>query len=193
MKLLLACFFLALILSGCGGIPLRSMPRLIKLQEELLAANPAEFMIAIQIDARMTPPPGAAPVLHLTIRPNESGGFDAIDKKLPMRFTVASANSLGLAAPPAHRRWLIYSFPAESQAELVQIQHSFKGIQARHGEKGGGSIAIGIAQEGVAARDPAFADTRWESWLQTSRRDGFFELWSGTVGELLKSAEAAAT
>jgi hypothetical protein len=52
-------------------------------------------------------------------------------------------------------------------------------------------VSVGISQEGVAPTDPALANTRWESWLQTSRREGFFELWSGTVAALLEQAETA--
>jgi hypothetical protein len=35
---------------------------------------------------------------------------------------------------------------------------------------------------------PALAHTRCESWLQTSAREGFYELWSGTIADLLKAA-----
>jgi len=28
------------------------------------------------------------------------------------------------------------------------------------------------AGQGIAARDPALADTRWESWLRVSKADG---------------------
>jgi hypothetical protein len=188
MKKRIIALLLISLLAACTGIPMRSLPKLMKLQGELLTANPAEFMLAIQLDARMVPAPGAVPVLQLAIRPSKPGAFDAIDKKLPMRFTVASANTLGLPIPTADRRWLVYSLPAESQSELAQIQSYFKRIEAKKQENGGGSVSVGIAQEGVAAKDPAFAATRWESWLQVSRQEGFFELWSGSVAELLKRA-----
>ena len=191
MKRLAICFVLAVMLVACGGIPLRAIPRLMQLQTELLNANPAEFMVAVQVDARIAPPPGAAPVMQLDIRPREPGAFAAIERKLPMRLNATSANSLGLAAVGINRRWLIYSFPPESQAELSRIQAFIKKLQARSDGKDGGSIAVGIAQDGVAAKDPALAKTKWESWLQTSRREGFFELWSGSVEELLKQANSA--
>jgi hypothetical protein len=189
MKRYIACFVLAATLAGCGGIPLRSMPQLMALPGRLLDANPAEFMLAIQADARMTPPPGAVPVLHLAIRPREAGAFEPVELALPMRLAVSSDNADGLARVPAQRRWFLYSFPPESQAELVRVRDQFKRVQEQQKGKGGGSVSIGIAQEGVAARDPALADTRWESWLRTSRKDGFFELWSGTVAELLNQAK----
>ena len=145
MNRLIGALVLAAMVAGCGGIPLRSMPRLMQLQTELLTANPAEFMVAVQVDARMTPPPGAAPVMQLAIRPREPGAFNAIERKLPMRFNVASVNSLGLATPAANRRWLIYSFPPESQAELSRIQTFVKQLQARGDKKQGGSIAVRVA------------------------------------------------
>jgi Prokaryotic membrane lipoprotein lipid attachment site len=189
MKRIITYFVLVAILAACGGIPLRSMPRLMGLQQELLNANPAEFMVAVQVDERMAPPPSAAPVMQLAIRSREPGAFDSIERKLPMRFDMNSAQTLGLQTAAANRRWLIYSFPPESQAELSRIQTFFKDLQARSEGKGGGSLAVGISQTGVAARDPALAKTKWESWLQTSRKEGFFELWSGTVEELLKQAK----
>ena len=174
------------LVAACSGIPLRSLPRLMKLQEQLLEANPAEFMLAVQVDARMTPPPGASPVLEIAIRPAQPGAFEPIDKRLPMRMTTASVNALGLATPRADRRWLIYSLAPESQAELQRIRSHIKRVQAQAGDKRGGTVAVGVSQAGLALRDPALAATRWESWLQTSREDGFFELWSGTLGDLLK-------
>ncbi len=193
----IACLFLAVSLAACSGIPLRSIPRLWSLQNTLLEMNPAEFMFAIQTDVRMTPPAGAAPVMHLTIRPRDASSFDAVEKALPMRFVVSSSDAnnakgmvpAGLAPATARRRWLIYSFTPESQTELTRIQAYFKRIQAQQQGKGGGSISVGIAQEGVAAKDPALANTRWESWLQTSTREGFYELWSGTIAALLKQAQ----
>jgi hypothetical protein len=193
MKCSIACVVLVGLLVACTGIPLRSIPRLMNLQQELLDANPAEFMLAIQVDARMTPPLSAVPILHLAIRPDESSAFDAVERKLPMRFTVASADQLGLASPPPNRRWLIYSFSAESQAELSLIQKYFKQIRAQpRANSGGGSISVGIAQDGVAAKDPALANTRWESWLRTSRQEGFFQLWSGSIAALIKQAKTEA-
>lgn len=191
MKSRLATLVLVGMLIACTGIPLRSLPRLMKFQNELLNANPAEFMLAIQVDARMTPPPGSAPVLHLTIRPAEPGAFETIDRKLPMRVSTASASAVGLAPARVDRRWLMYSFPPESQADLLRIQNYFKTIRAQKQGGGGGSISVGIAQDGVASRDPALANTRWESWLQTLKQDGYFELWSGSIAELLREAKSA--
>lgn len=195
MRRSLVCILLCVSVAACSGIPLRSMPRLLSLQHTLLEMDPAEFMLAIQADVRMTPPPGAAPLMHLAIRPREAGAFDAVEKTLPMRAVVLAGDTRrakGLTPAPVQRRWLLYSFPPESQAELTRLQAYFKRLQAQQQGKGGGSVSVGIAQEGVAAKDPALATTRWESWLQTSAREGFYELWSGTIADLLTAAQRRA-
>ena len=71
-----------------------------------------------------------------------------------------------------------------TQAELSRIQAQFKRVKEERKGKSGGTVQIGIAQENVAAKNPELASTKWESWLQTSKADGFFELWTGTLGEL---------
>ncbi len=195
MKRLFACLALCGLFAACSGIPLQSVPRLIKLPNELLNADPADFMFAVQTDARMVPPPDAVPTLQIRFRPREPGALEAIDRELPMSMSVSSIPALGLAAAPAGRRWLIYSFTPASQAELLRIQAYFKRIQAQRKGQGGGTLSVGIAQEGLAVDDAALAPTRWESWLRMSRKDGFFELWSGSIAELKKQAkkEAAST
>jgi hypothetical protein len=186
-------------LSACSGIPVSSIPRLLNLNAQLLDANPAEFSIAIQIDSRMTPPTGGVPVLEILVEPRQTGGFEAINKKIPLNLVnaglPADANSLavraGLQAAPNGRRWLLYNFAPASQLELTQLQSSIKKLMndRKTGSgpgQGGGKVTAGIAQDSMLGRDAAYANTRWESWLQTRKAEGFFELWSGTVGGLIK-------
>jgi hypothetical protein len=185
----LAAVLLALsFLSACGGVPLRSVPRLMQLQSQLLEANPAEFMVALQVDARMVPPPGAAPLLVIKVTPREPATFAAIDKKLALQLAVASGATQGLEPPPAGRRWLLYSMPAATQAELRQIQDTIK--RAKAGAQGG-SLSVGVEQDSMAAAvtDPTLANTRWDTWLQTQKSDGFFEAWSGTTAQLKKLSD----
>lgn len=179
-------------LAGCSGIPLTSLPRLMRLQENLLDADPAQFMLAIQADARLAPPPEAVPVMQIAIRLRVAGAFEPVDRALPMRYTAARTLPNGLRPAALGRQWLLYDFTPESQQALLKLQRDFKQRQAQRTEKSGGTLSIGIAQENVAAANPALAHTRWESWLQTSAREGFYELWSGTLGELLKRAANAA-
>ncbi len=177
-------------LTGCGGVPLRSMPRLLQLQSQLLEANPAEFMVALQVDVRLTPPPGAVPLLVIKVTPREPGAFAAIDKKLPLQLSVASGATRGLEPPPAGRRWLLYSMPAATQAELRHVQDTIKRAKAAANGSAAGSLSIGVEQDSLAAAvtDPVLATTRWDTWLQTRQSDGFFEAWSGTPAQMKKAA-----
>ncbi|MDO8285822.1 MAG: hypothetical protein Q7T69_12515 [Rhodoferax sp.] len=188
MKRLLLGLVLCATLVACSGVPLRSLPRLIQMSGTLLEASPAEVMVALQVDARMVPPAHAVPLLILKLTPREPGGFAPIDKKLPLQVAVASAATLGLDAPPLGRRWLVYSMPASTQAELQRIQATMRQAKAN---ATGGALSLGVEQESlaVAVTDPALAETRWETWLQMKRADGFFEVWSGTPAQLKKSAD----
>lgn len=187
MKRLFVLITTLFLLASCGGIPLRSVPRLLQFQSQLLEANPAEFMVALQVDARMVPPPGAVPLLVIKVTPREPGAFAAIDKKLPLQLAIASGATLGLEPPRAGRRWLLYSLPASTQAELRQIQDTIKRAKVA---AQGGSLSLGIEQDSMAAAvtDPTLANTRWDTWLQTRQRDGFFEAWSGTPAQLQRLA-----
>lgn len=187
--LVFACVIATLfLLSSCGGVPLRSVPRLLQLQSQLLEANPAEFMVALQVDARMVPQPGAVPLLVIKVAPREPNAFATIDKKLALQLAVASGATMGLESPPAGRRWLLYSLPTATQVELRQIQEAVK--RARAGNQSG-SLSLGVEQDSMAAAvtDPTLTNTRWDTWLQTRQRDGFFEAWSGTPAQLKKLAE----
>ena len=188
MKRLLPCLILCATLVACSGVPLRSLPRLMQMPGTLLEASPAEVMVALQVDARMVPPANAVPLLIIKVTPREPGGFVPIDKKLPLQVAVASAATLGLDAPPLGRRWLIYSMPASTQAELQRIQATMRQAKAN---ATGGSLSLGVEQDSlaVAVMDPALADSRWETWLQMKKADGFFEVWSGTPAQLKKSAD----
>ena len=178
------------LLSACGGVPLRSVPRLLQLQSQLLEANPAEFMVALQVDARLTPPPRAVPLLVIKLTPREAGTFAAIDKKLPLQLAVASGATLGLESPPAGRRWLLYSMPAATQAELRHVQDTIRRAKAVAQGSVAGSLSVGVEQDSMTAAvtDPALANTRWDTWLQTRQSDGFFEAWSGTPAQMKKMA-----
>ena len=192
MKRLFACLGLCILIAACGGVPLRSLPRLMQLSQQLLEANPAEFRVALQVDARLVPPAGAVPLLIIKVEPRTAGEFEVIDKKLPLQLSVASISTLGLEAPPRGRRWLIYSMPPQTQSELQRVQEFIKQAraksQATSKDKGGGNLSVGLEQDSLATRDPALADTRWDTWLQTRQSDGFFEAWSGTLAQLRKIA-----
>jgi hypothetical protein len=182
---------LPLALGACAGVPLGALPRLYRLQQQVLEMDPGELTLALQIDARLAPPAGTVPTLHITLRPAEPGAFEPLDRKLPMQLDRATGGEPGLPAAVRSRQWLLYSLPPASQAELRQIQASFRRIRAEREGKRGGSLSIGIDQAGLAPNDPAWAASRWETWLRTSRAEGFWELWSGPVADLLAQGRAA--
>jgi hypothetical protein len=179
-------FLLASCVAACGGIPILSIPKLIALQGKLIDANPEEFMVAIQADARVAPPAGSSPVLSIDIKPKAESDFPRVQRLLDMQATEWSPRHKGLAPAATGRKWLVYAFTPESAAELRRMQKTFRDLK---GKSQGGSVTLGISQESIAARSPGLANTKWESWLQASRADGFFELWSGKLGDLLARAE----
>lgn len=188
MKRLAATFFLLTLLVACAGVPLRSLPQLMQLSGDLLETSPAEVMVALQVDARLSPPAGAVPMLVIKMTPSEPGAFEAIDRKLPLQVTTVSAATAGLKAPPQGRNWLLYSMPAATQTELLRIQALVRTLKAS-GQKG--SLGLGVEQDSLAVTSPALADTRWETWLQVKKSNGFFEVWSGTLTQLRRAAEKA--
>lgn len=175
-------------LTACGGVPMRSLPQVMRLQSDLLVSNPAEFMLALQVDARLVPPANAVPMLIIKLVPREPGAFEVIDKKLPLQVTVAAASTLGLESAPADRRWQIYSLPAVTQMELSRLQQTIKLAKGLPNGRGGGSLSVGVEQDSLAVTTPALANTRWDTWMQTRQRDGFFKIWSGTPAQLLRMA-----
>lgn len=177
-------------LVACGGIPLTSLPRLAQLSGQLLEADPAQFMVALQVDARVVPPPGAVPLLHIQLKPKVEGAFAPVDRQLPLAMTTATSATLGLDAPGPGRRWLVYSLPPATQAELKQVQAMVKQAQAQPGYQRGGTLALGVEQKDLAVTDPSLARTKWSTWMQVKQSEGFFEVWNGTPEEIRRLAEA---
>lgn len=176
-------------LAACGGIPLRSLPRLAQLSGQMLDANPAHFMVALQVDARLTPPAGAVPYLLLKLTPKVAGAFEPVDKKLPLAMSSTGGATLGLDAPGPGRRWLVYSLPPATQVELQRIQATVRLAQAQPGYQRGGSLAMGVEQNELAVADPALARTKWSTWMQIQQNEGFFEVWNGTPEAIRRLAE----
>ena len=179
------------VLAACGGIPLTSLPRLMQLSGQLLEADPAQFMVALQVDARVVPPPGAVPLLHIQLKPKTEGAFAPVDRKLALTLTTASGALVGLDAPGPGRRWLVYSLPSATQAELQRVQAIVKQAQAQPGYQRGGTLALGIEQKDLTVTEPALQNTRWSTWMMVRRSEGYFEIWNGTLADIRKAAEAA--
>lgn len=177
-------------LTACGGIPLRSIPRLMSLSGALLEAHPAEFLVALQVDARIVPPASAVPLLSIQVIPKVPGAFEPVDKKLPLQLTPPTTAAAGLEPAPAGRRWLVYGLPPDTQAELSRIQAMVRHAQAQPGYQKGGQLSLGIEQTELALTNPQLANTRWATWLQVKQAEGYFEIWSGTPAQILAMANA---
>ena len=177
-------------LTACGGVPLRSIPRLMGLSGALLEANPADFRVALQVDARIAPPASAVPLLSIQLAPKVAGAFEPVDKKLPLQLAPPSTAASGLEAAPAGRRWLVYSLPPATQTELGRIQAMVRRAQAQPGYQKGGQLSLGIEQTELAFTNPQLAHTRWATWLQVKQAEGYFEVWSGTPAQILALANA---
>lgn len=184
-----ASLLCAATLTGCGGVPLKALPKLMQMPNQLLAAHPDEIKVALQVDARLTPQPGAVPMLVVQLKPKDPAAYPAINQKLPLQMVVSSTATPGLPAPPSGRRWLIYSLPAASQAELQRVQTMVRDAKART-DHPGGTLSLGVEQDALAQAitHPTLARTRWDTWLQVSRADGFFEVWSGTPEDIQRLA-----
>ena len=181
--------FASAALAACSGIPLTSLPRLVSLPDELLHADPSELVLAIQTDARVVPPAGTAPQLLIQIHPRVSGGFAPIDRKLPLVYSSGSRPA-GLPSAGSQRQWMVYRFGPEEQAELARLQAQFQKARSQGQGSPGATFGVGIEQESLAPGNPRLVTTLWESWLQTSTKTGFFEIWSGTLGDLVDRARS---
>jgi hypothetical protein len=179
-----------LLLSGCSGIPLTSVPRLLQLSGQMLEADPGQIMVALQVDARLAPPPGAVPLMHIQLKPKVPGTFEAVDKKLPLAVATTGSAALGLAAPRTGRRWLIYSMPTATQDELRRIQAMVRQAKAQPGYQGGGTLSLEVEQKELVSTDPALARTAWSTWMRVKQNEGFFEVWNGTLQDIQKAAPA---
>jgi len=169
------------------GVPLRSMPRLMQLSTDLQQGNPAELMVAMQVDARMVLPGSATPTLNLKLQPATPGTFEGFDKKLSLQWVTSNVATQGLDAPPKGQRWLFYSLPLASQQQVLRVRNFI--ITTKEKCKCKGTLGVGIGYDTLIATDPTLAHTRWETWVQTRQRDGF-QVWSGTPAEPLKLAQS---
>ena len=168
---------------ACGGIPLRSLPKLSRLGATLLEADPADFAVANQVDKRMLVSADAAPVLLFKVSGGDAKSFPSLDRRLPLHLSSDPPHTL--PPPGAGRIWLVYSLTRASQQEVLRLREALRGAKL----SAGATVSVGLEQEGLAAQNPTLASTEWSSWIRTSRDEGFFELWSGKTGDLLNHAD----
>lgn len=175
-------------LTGCGGVPLASLPRLAQLSGQVLDADPSQFMEAVQLDARIAPPPGAAPHLRIRLKPKVAGAFEGMDQRLPLALSTSSVATEGLKAPGPGRRWLVYSLPEKTQTEWRRAQALVKQAKALPSHQRGGTLSLSVDQKELAVTDPALARTPWSTWMRVKQNEGFFEIWTGTPEDIHRLA-----
>ncbi len=173
-----------------AGIPPRSLPRLIRLQDELAAVDPAQLQIAIQLDQDLIAATRSAPVLALSIHPVNPGGFIPIDELLPMQALHPPALPAGLAMPPAQRAWLLFGLGGPTQARLRALQERLRGILSRPSPHSDARVVLTVQQQALLPGDRGHQRSHWETWLQSAQPQGWYLIWSGTVQELAAESRA---
>ncbi len=190
MKKSLCLLALITSLAGCMGVPIRSLPHLMSLQTEIMTANPAEMMFAVQTDATVPFPRDGAPVLILIAAPVTKDAFATLRAELPMQqMTSSNAAALGLPTQRTGQQVRVYGFSPEAQAKIAQVRKEFTQLREQAKGKGGGTLSVGMSQEGLLTDGAQFERAQWESWLQMTKAKGFFALWSGTMADLRKQAK----
>ena len=192
---------------AAAGILPRALPRLILLQDGLTDLDPGQFMVAVRIDQRVVPAATVAPHLRISIQPANPGAFPPLDESLEMRaipLPAAAAGAAGsdrpggtagnagkrlpAAAPGQH--WLIYALTTEAQTRLRSAQSMLRGVRLRPDGQNQARVSLEIEQQALASSRAALASSHWETWLQSSDGEGFYQIWSGTLRELLAESRA---
>ncbi|MFO1435252.1 MAG: hypothetical protein U1F34_02365 [Gammaproteobacteria bacterium] len=190
-KLRVVLLVTPLLLSGCAGIPLSTMVRMARFDPKtLLSLDPAEFLVAINTDARVQSIASAPTTFELKITPRDPALWSPLERSVAMQ-AIAVSSDLGLAPAPVGRRWLVFGFDAGAGAELRAIQQHFRSLQQR--ESGGGSIGLGIGQQWLAQNYSTLRDQEVETWLRLDAHEGFFKLWHGHIRDLERVKSNATT
>ena len=169
--------------AGCAGVPLRTIAKLRSMRPaDLLEADPREFRVAFDVDARVHAAAGKAPALDVVLTPEETGAA-VRSWTLPLVDDPASAVTTGLPTPAPGRHWLVWRLSETGSIVLVDFQREIKAVRARGGH---GSIAVTVRREWVAAASPVVVGTRVHAWARLARGDEFVEIWSGRVPDVLR-------
>jgi hypothetical protein len=168
----------AIAIGACGGVPMRTMAKLaISGPDEFLGADPRDVRVALDVDTRVKPQAGRVPVLDVALVP-ASGATRSWS--IPLEPDPASAGGQGLRAPRDGRHWLVWRLPEPGVRDFREMQAALKAMQANDES---GSLAITVRQDWIGDGWPALKQDRIETWVRTRSADGYFELWSGRVGD----------
>ena len=171
----------AALLAGCAGVPLTTSARmLVKGNDYVIRADPAQLRIALNVDERIKAAAVAPPALHLVVRTEATHPAADFVRDIPLVAEAADAAQLGLPATGAGRAWMIYGLDAAGARQMAELQQKLAAMRAGRQK---GTLAIGVRIDGVAEAVPQYATTRIETWMRVATADGFFELWSGRVAD----------
>jgi hypothetical protein len=169
-------------LGGCAGVPLRTMVRLRTIgADDLLAADPRDLGVALEVHAQVRAAAGRSPILDLSLRPVEDGAFPPVVKALVFEPEPGSPRDLGLPVARPTRHWLVYRLAEPSARDLVHAQGTIR--EARE-KKRRGTLSVGVRNDWIAEVYPAAVGTEAATWVRIKRAEGYFELWSGRVPAL---------
>lgn len=173
----------AIALAACSGVPMRTVAKLaIAGSDEILGAEASDLRVAIDVDARVKVKPGRAPVLDVVLVA-DSGVRHSWAIMLEPDPVAASAH--GLRTPRADRHWLTWRLPESGAREFREMQALLRPMIAK---KEVGSLQIKVRQDWIGDGWPTLRGDRIETWVRTRRADGFYELWSGRVGDAMERA-----
>lgn len=173
----------ALALAACAGVPMRTMAKLaLAGPDEFLGADPRDLRVALDVDARVKPQPDRVPMLDVALVPT-SGAKRSWS--IPLEPDPASAGAQGLRAPRDGRHWLVWRLPEPGVRDFREMQAALKAMRAKDES---GSLAITVRQDWIGDGWPALKRDRIETWVRTRTADGYYELWSGRVGEAMERA-----
>lgn len=166
-------------LAGCAGVPLATMARLATLRpDDLLAADPRQVSVALDVDARVKPAAGRAPVVDLALEPVDPAAFAPLELALPSEPDPTPVRDLGLAAPAPGRHWLVYRLTEPAARDLALAQATMRRArEAKHK----GRLSLEVRNDWIAEFYPVARGSAASTWLRLARADGYFELWSGRI------------
>ena len=78
----------------------------------------------------------------------------------------------------------------DTQAELRRVQALVRKAKSQPGYQRGWTMALEVGQKDLAITDPALAHTRWSTWMQVKRSEGFFEVRNRTPADLRQQGVA---
>lgn len=167
-------------LGACTGVPIRTMAKLaVAGPDEILGADAQTLRVALDVDMRVKPVDGRAPVLDVALVA-DSGMKRTWS--IPLEADPVPGVAQGLRAPRAGRHWLVWRLPDAGVQDFREMQALLKPMLAKDEI---GSLLLKVRQDWIGDGWPALRQDRIATWVRTRASDGYYELWTGRVGEAM--------